>query len=152
MKIDKLNSWLTLASNMGVIAGIVFLAIQISQSNQQAQSSTYQARINEIDQSHRELALSEEMTNIYVKIEESGANSLTASERMRAEHWERARQMRMQGNLFQYQLGYLDENAYREMILRGQSDLPLWKELGIDSGPVYSDLIRVLEAESQGSQ
>lgn len=32
MKFDKLNSWLSLAANFGVVAGIVFLAIEIRQN------------------------------------------------------------------------------------------------------------------------
>ncbi|MDH3819578.1 MAG: hypothetical protein OEU59_00535 [Gammaproteobacteria bacterium] len=32
MDLDKLNRWLTLAANLGVVAGIVFLAIEIGQN------------------------------------------------------------------------------------------------------------------------
>jgi hypothetical protein len=33
MQVDNLNRWLTLSANVGVIAGIVFLAIEIQQNN-----------------------------------------------------------------------------------------------------------------------
>lgn len=33
MNIEKLNQWLTLFANLGVLAGIVFLALEIRQSN-----------------------------------------------------------------------------------------------------------------------
>lgn len=33
MKIQKLNNWLTLLANVGVIAGIVFLGIEVQQSS-----------------------------------------------------------------------------------------------------------------------
>ena len=33
MNLDKLNKWLTLAANLGVIAGIVFLAFELQQNN-----------------------------------------------------------------------------------------------------------------------
>jgi hypothetical protein len=33
MKLDKLNQWLTLAANIGVLAGIVFLAVEIRQND-----------------------------------------------------------------------------------------------------------------------
>jgi len=33
MNTDKLNKWLTLVANLGVIAGIIFLAFEIQQSN-----------------------------------------------------------------------------------------------------------------------
>ena len=34
MNTDNLNKWLTLAANLGVIAGILFLAIEIQQNNE----------------------------------------------------------------------------------------------------------------------
>ncbi|MES2626827.1 MAG: hypothetical protein V4628_16190 [Pseudomonadota bacterium] len=40
---DKINKWLTLGANVGVIAGIVFLGIELSQNNEHAAS---QAKYN----------------------------------------------------------------------------------------------------------
>ncbi len=34
MKMDNVNTWLTLAANMGVIAGIVFLAVELQQNSE----------------------------------------------------------------------------------------------------------------------
>lgn len=34
MNVDRLNRWLTLVANIGVIAGIVFLAIELRQNNE----------------------------------------------------------------------------------------------------------------------
>jgi len=34
MKLDDLNRWLTLGANIGVIAGIVFLAVELRQNNE----------------------------------------------------------------------------------------------------------------------
>ena len=48
MQFDKLNQWLMLAANLGVVAGIIFLALEVSQNTEalQAQSSynLYQAK------------------------------------------------------------------------------------------------------------
>lgn len=43
MTMDKLNQWLTLLANIGVIAGIVFLAIEIRQNTEMIQSQTRDA-------------------------------------------------------------------------------------------------------------
>ena len=43
MDSDRLNKWLTLAANIGVIAGIVFLALELRQNNELLDS---QARAN----------------------------------------------------------------------------------------------------------
>ncbi|HAJ76756.1 MAG TPA: hypothetical protein DCM64_09910 [Gammaproteobacteria bacterium] len=40
MNVDKVNQWLTLAGNVGVIAGIVFLALEIRQNTSMMQSQT----------------------------------------------------------------------------------------------------------------
>jgi hypothetical protein len=40
MKMDKLNKWLTLTANIGVLAGIVFLAIEINQNTESNQAQT----------------------------------------------------------------------------------------------------------------
>ena len=43
MKLDQINRWLSLLANVGVIAGIVFLAIEIRQNNE---NLTVQTRAN----------------------------------------------------------------------------------------------------------
>ncbi|MEQ8314745.1 MAG: hypothetical protein RL839_00450 [Gammaproteobacteria bacterium] len=40
MTLEKLNSWLTLLANLGVIAGIVFLAIEINQNSKAVTAQT----------------------------------------------------------------------------------------------------------------
>ena len=49
MKLDQLNKWLTLAANIGVIAGIVFLGVEIRQNTQSLQVNAYQQLISQID-------------------------------------------------------------------------------------------------------
>jgi len=148
MNLEKVNSWLALIANVGVIVGIVFLALEINQSNRQAQSATYQSRINEIDQSLREFALSEDMINIYLKIDEMGIEYLNPTEFLRAQTWEIARMNRMQGQFYQYRQGFLDRQSYDALLVAGSSSLPLWKEFGIATRPIFRDLVAALEAES----
>jgi len=38
MNIDSINKWLMLAANLGVIAGIIFLAIEINQNSELLQA------------------------------------------------------------------------------------------------------------------
>lgn len=40
MSLDKLNSWLTLLANVGVLLGIIFLAYEIRQNTVSIQSQT----------------------------------------------------------------------------------------------------------------
>lgn len=48
MNMDNINKWFTLAANIGVIAGIIFLAIELQQNNNLLQS---QARLGELSAS-----------------------------------------------------------------------------------------------------
>lgn len=34
MRIDKLNAWMTLVANLGVVAGLVFVAFEIRQNSE----------------------------------------------------------------------------------------------------------------------
>ena len=40
MKLDNLNKWLTLIANVGVLSGIVFLAIEVQQNSNAISSQT----------------------------------------------------------------------------------------------------------------
>ena len=147
MNLEKLNTWLSLLANIGVLAGIVFLAIEISQSNRQAQSETFQARINEIDQSQREYALSDVLPELYVKISQSGVESLSPVELERVSNWELATITRLNGQFIQYQQGFLNIGSYNEMLIVGSGRLSLWKELGIST--VFEELIKTLERDAE---
>ena len=44
MNMDSVNKWLTLAANFGVIAGILFLAIELNQNNELLEAEAREAR------------------------------------------------------------------------------------------------------------
>jgi len=51
VSLERLNRWLTLGANLGVLAGIVFLAMEIHQNNEMAElqrSATAQARVTSL--------------------------------------------------------------------------------------------------------
>lgn len=43
MKLDKSNQWLALLANIGVVAGIIFLAFELQQNNKQLELQSYQS-------------------------------------------------------------------------------------------------------------
>lgn len=43
MKMEKVNSWIAIGANLGVIAGIVFLVIEVHQNNEQLEIQSYQS-------------------------------------------------------------------------------------------------------------
>lgn len=49
MRLDKLNRWLTLLANLGVVAGLIFVAVEVRQNNQMAalqRQANTDARVN----------------------------------------------------------------------------------------------------------
>lgn len=46
MNLDSLNKWLTLAANIGVIAGIIFLGLELNQNTTAVQSASRQESLN----------------------------------------------------------------------------------------------------------
>jgi len=55
MNLDNLNKWLTLLANIGVIAGIIFLSVELQQNNKLLKS---QARLNELEASTARIQVS----------------------------------------------------------------------------------------------
>ena len=144
MQIEKLNSWLALVANFGVILGLIFLGIEISQSNRITVAATYQARISEIEASYQNSALSDYLPAIYDKIQTEGVESISSIELRRVRDWEDARIYRMQGQYYQYQQGFLGENSYQDLVRGGKAFLPRWESFGIDLGALDSDFLEAI--------
>lgn len=143
MKKIDLGQTFGILANIGVIAGIIFLAVEIDQSTKQASATAYQQRVNAIDVANSLLALSDDLPDIYVQINESELVSLTPTELFRVNRWEIARINRMEGQYYQYQQGFLDQMAYERMLGAASSVLPIWRELEI-LGP-YAEFVGAIE-------
>lgn len=67
MNLDKLNDWLTLVANVGVVIGLVALVLELRHSSQVAEVAAYQTRIAEIQDMNLELALSSDLAVVLQK-------------------------------------------------------------------------------------
>ena len=88
MNLNKLNQWLTLSANFGVIAGIIFLAVEIQQNNElleaQSRFNHKETRANQLG----EFKTNPELSRIYVKAE--NGETLTPIEQVQLDaHWAR---------------------------------------------------------------
>lgn len=144
MKIEKLNSWLGLIGNFGVILGLVFLGVEINQSNKATVASTYQARISEIELSYQNAALSDYLPAIYEKLESEGIESVSELELRRIRDWENARIYRMQGQYYQHQQGFLDQRSYNDLIRGVRSFVPLWEVVRADMSVLDPALLSIV--------
>ena len=80
MDSDRINRWLTLAANIGVIIGIAFLVVEIDQANRIARYSAENARRSQ----HIEINSSRiETSELYAKLQ-SGESDLSPPERAQA--------------------------------------------------------------------
>jgi hypothetical protein len=132
MKKIDLGQTIGILANVGVILGLVLVVVEIRQSNEHAAAAAYQARIGDIEVAFQQYALSAYLPAIYVKLRESGLESLTAEERDRVRSWESARRTRMQGQFYQHEQGLLDEPAYRVMLRAAHGQLSLWQALELE--------------------
>lgn len=141
MSIDKINSWLTLTANIGVVLGIVFLGIEIQQSRIATEGATYLARSTEIQESNQNFALSEFLPEIYEKLETEGIESLGKVEFRRIRAWEAARNLRMESQIQQSNLGLLDNRTRNDVLRAAANLLPLWESLGININTPFLEAI-----------
>lgn len=119
MNMEKLNEWLLLVTNVAVVAGIVFLAVEIRQNNELLKSGSRQA------------ILTNDQTSLLVGLEHTDVISLLSKEGPLSEEEQikisavylidlRNREF----EYFQYQNGLLDEatwESYRQLVLFNHS-------------------------------
>jgi hypothetical protein len=138
MTTERLNDWLTLLANVGVVIGLVVIIFEVRESNLQTTSATTMARYTEIETSNRDFALSDFLPAIYAQIEATGVESLDTEQLLRVRSWEMARILRMESQYVQYEAGYLPESSYQTMLDAARELEPFWKELGVQSrSPVF---------------
>jgi hypothetical protein len=123
---------------IAVVATLVYLAIQIRQntksmdeSRKLALADSYVRRTESIERSMMQTAASEELSELLVRaLGAEGIEAMTPVEKYRLKTWERARKLRVEGQFFQYQNGFLDDEYYEHQF-KGVIRLaaPRWKEL-----------------------
>jgi len=106
MRLDRLNSWLTLVANIGVIAGIVFLGLEIQQNTAALQANS------------REAALDNAMSSLFLAINDPTLilnrvkPELTEQERVKLSQYLSSLVQRGVTIRAQSQTGALDEQSW----------------------------------------
>lgn len=108
MNADKLNSWLTLGANIGVVIGLGLLIYEINQNTKMMQAQINQQRTDTAMSEQQAVYNSDYVPAIDVKI--SNGEQLSDEELIRYEHVFRAFNRNMDNQLWQYNNGYLGEN------------------------------------------
>jgi len=81
--VDTTNQWLTLAANLGVIAGLIFLGIEIRQNTNIAKASAYREIIQDIA-AWRELTITDpNISQLFMTYRNDGIEALEGTDRGR---------------------------------------------------------------------
>jgi hypothetical protein len=150
MDSDKLNRWVSLGANIGVFIGLIFLVVELKQTNDLAEASAYRARGDEIQSALQSVALSADLAEILVKVDAEGIDALSAVEAMRYRQYLWAGVFRMQNQFNDYRLGYLDEYSYQGMLAEAARRHHLWIELDIPlNDPEFNRVVEAAVLEAQ---
>lgn len=151
MKINGLNDWLNLAANIGVIGGLIFLAIEINQNNALLRSKTRQSLVaNDV----ASLTANLEHADVFVRLASQGA--LSAEDQLRLSFMYSLDMRNREFEYFQYMNGVLDEaswQSYQQVIVFNHSTelgKKWWDEIGrgiVD--PEFAVIVDALLADAE---
>ncbi len=119
MQIERINNWLTLLGNAGIIISIIFLAYQISEANRVSSAQAYQARAQMGSEIMWTLADSDSLAPIVARVYGGGIfdshyrnldviDELNGLERFRLLVFERSAVTLYENNLYQCDREFLD--------------------------------------------
>lgn len=113
MNTEALNRWLSLGANLGVLVGIIFLAIEIRQNTDMTRAQITQSRA-EVSIAMTEMTISSEyLPAIRAKIDNS--ETLTQEQAIPYQDWLRAIFRSQDNNIQQYKQGLLGEHIPRAL-------------------------------------
>ena len=136
MNAEKLNSWLSVVANIGVLIGIIFLAFEVRQTKDAVMGATYLTRANAQEEWLMYIADSDHLAPVIQRYSEADYSTLSVDDRTRLRTAVEAPLHRLDGIYYQYQLGLVTEEYYSSTFSQMMSIwVPRWKDTGIlDSG------------------
>ncbi len=135
VKIERINNWLTLLGNLGIIISIIFLAYQISEANRVSNAQAYQSRAQMGAEIFWTLADSDHIGPIMEKVyDDTGPNidavdRLEPAEQFRLLMFERAAITLYENNLYQCQQGFLEPEFCDAVRLTVDQRIPYWSRI-----------------------
>lgn len=155
MNTEKLERWISLGANVGVLAGIVFLGVEIQQNTETTRAQMIQSRAEVAINLAAETFNSEFIPAIIGKGDLP--ETLTEEESFRLMTWVRASLRNQDNNFQQYQQGYLGDHmpqairaASRSIILGNPVGMDLWVRSKASYSSDFVDFIDAALAEAEG--
>ena len=160
MKIERINNWLTLLGNTGIIISIIFLAYQISEANRVSSAQAYQTRAQMGAEITWTLADSDNLAPIVARVYGGGPfvgsfqnldliDELNELERFRLLVFERSAITLYENNLYQCGMEFLDP-AFCDYVRESVAlRIPYWKNVfGGEIPGAYIHVRQAAEIES----
>ena len=115
-RIESLNQWLTLMANIGVLSGIVFLAVELQQNTHQLKLQSYQAwqAVN----SEINMAITDPELSAIVSSGHKGSTKLTKDNYIAYAMYHMSLMQMAQSTHYLYLQGAIDEELWRAEINR----------------------------------
>ncbi len=128
---SKINEWLQVIGMFGVIASLIFVGLQMQQTQQIALSSTYQARSSATSESLMAAVSSPEFLSASAKIYANKSDELTMQEAVAWEFYLGAEMTLFENNHQQYEMGFLSEEHWQRNVteLKCKFELPLNRQM-----------------------
>ena len=130
----KVNSWLALLANLGVVVGLALLIYEVRESQKLAETEATVGRLNQMQVAKLEFAMNEFLIPIKVKAKTEGVQSLSPVELVRLQEWEKSVRLRMRSQYIQYAQGYIDQSTADGIVYAAAEDLPYCEELEFELG------------------
>ena len=152
MDSTKLNSWLTLGANIGVILGLLLLVVEIRQNTAASRAQTAQAIID----SSRNFLVGIAMDEDFARIRAAGgqdASSLSDSDAYRFGAYSRGNWLYFQNVWIQWTLGVVDDRIWwtmREIICEIQSNPGNLQEWEKHRGVLDPEFVGIVDSCTDG--
>ena len=114
MDSGKINEWLQIIGTFGVVASLIFVGMQMKQTQEIALASTYNARASQTVEAESTGMGTPQHFSARAKIYSGRRDELTAEEYVAMEHELTVFLTIFENNHYQYEMGFLPEEHWRK--------------------------------------
>ena len=152
MDSDKLNKWLTLVANVGVIAGIVFLAIEIRQNSDAIRAQTRGQLTEQVMELFSVNMNDQEYASVLMR--GNNVEELSPVEQYQYYRHRKAWVNHWRNVVYQYEMGMYDESEFENQISTIRADMEIFPGLKVhwcdNRYSANQSLIEAIEGDQLG--
>ena len=131
MKFSTILTTTTALGNVAVLAGLVFLIIEMRQTSSIARSEIRQDRSNAMIEEFSQIYSEDSVLSVHMALMEGDFEAITGLEKERLFWFERVRYQRFEDVYYQWEKDLIDVSAYQESMNYAAIRKDLWHWLGI---------------------